>query len=655
MPVATQSDLRRRRGITPRAVALGLLLAPLNSFWIHQMVEVQFVASPTVVSLYFNVLFALCLLTLWNALVRRVVPRLVLSTQELLVVYLILVTTSSCSGYDFIHWILPGAAGVHYRATPDNRWQELFFAFLPTRLTMADPTSLRGLYEGGTSFYGTPDAWRPWVGPGLWWSTLMLLTLTATLGLSVLLRRRWVEVEKLPFPIIQLPWELARGDSPIFRDRALWWALGGCLGLNLLNGMHVLRPSMPYLPVQFPGQQAGSEAFWLLRSSLGPPWGGAGDIAVSFFPIAIGFGLLLPTELLASCWFFYVFFKGQLIVTQWLGMRGATGFPFQTEQSQGGFLGIFLFSLWAGRGYLRDALRRVVRPDPERERAEPVSYRAAAMWFGGSVLGLVVLTHVLGMGLWQACVHWAGYFLVAFIVGRVRAEMGLFTHELYQMGPTTVMGNLLGQRLVGSRSLTVASVLYALSRGFRSLLFPHQAEALKLAERSGLDTRRLFRLLLGTAAFGVALAWLVYLPIVYHYGAATAGMGQYSDWYTTEAYGNLSSWLGDPRGLATSRVATIGLGALFFLGLMSLKLNLAWWPVHPLGFALSTTYAMEFVWFCLFLAWLVKWLVSRYAGHEGVRKLVAVAFGLILGDSLGGSFWSIYGALAHKKVYAFFG
>ncbi len=40
------------------------------------MVEVQFVGNPTVVSLYFNVLFILCGLLLWNAVAGRVAPRL---------------------------------------------------------------------------------------------------------------------------------------------------------------------------------------------------------------------------------------------------------------------------------------------------------------------------------------------------------------------------------------------------------------------------------------------------------------------------------------------------------------------------------------------------------------------------------------------------
>lgn len=640
-----------RRAVTLRAVAVAAILAPLNSYWIHQMVEVQFVGNPTVVSLYFNVLFILCGLLLWNAVAGRVAPRLAFASGELLTIYLILSVTSSCSGYDFIHWMVPNTAGVHYRATPENRWHDIFFEYLPQSLTMGDPASLKMLYEGGTSFYATPAAWQPWIHPLSWWIPIMALVLIAPSGLAVLLRRRWIEVEKLTFPIIQLPFELTRERGPFLRDRTLWIAFGVVAAINLLNGLHVLNPAVPPLPLHHPSLPLGSPRSWVITGATDPPWNAAAPVGLSYYPAGVGFGLLLPTELIASCWVFYLFFRCQLVAAQWLGLRSIPDFPFQDEQSYGGYIGIILFALWASRGYVRDAVRRLMRPDEDLDAREPIPYRAAAVLLAGGLLALVLITIYQGMGPWQAVVHWLGYYLVVLIVGRMRAEMGLFTHELYGMGPTIRMGRLLGRDVVGARSLTVATTFHGLSRGFRSIVFPHQIEGLKLAERARLEARPLFLTMLIAAVLGVILAWAMYLPVVYHYGAGTARMGQYSDWYTTEAYGELASWLENPRGVAWNRLTTIGLSAGLYVAGMFLKTNVGWWPIHPLGFALSTTYAMQFYWFPLFVAWALKWLVTRYAGHRGSRQLVALAFGLILGDCLSAGAWTLYGALTHRAVY----
>ena len=40
---------------------------------------------------------------------------------------------------------------------------------------------------------------------------------------------------------------------------------------------------------------------------------------------------------------------------------------------------------------------------------------------------------------------------------------------------------------------------------------------------------------------------------------------------------------------------------------------LTWWPLHPIGFAISGTWLVRWIAFSVFLAWLIKVLVLRYA------------------------------------------
>lgn len=646
------------RGVTRRALALTAVLAPANTWWLYQMQEVWSVGNPTILSLYFNVVFVLCLLVLLNKLLRVLRPAWALTQPELLVVYVLLSITTSCGAYDFLHWFLPNIAGVAYRAVPENRWREVFFDYLPRAMTMQDETSLRGLYEGGTSFYTTPEAWRPWVEPASWWVVMTSLLWVAPLGLAVLFRRRWIEVEKLSYPIVQLPFEVTRDRSPYFRDRTLWLAFGIAFTINLMNGLKVIKPMFPAIPVKVAWDPGGGTGFNISQSLTEAPWNAATNVSLAFYPIIIGFGLLLPTELALSCWVFFFLFKGQLVLVRWLGLQGKPEFPFLKEQSLGGYLGILVFSLWVGRAYYADMARRVLKRDPERDSREPISYRAATMLFLLCLGGVVAIAVNMGMGLWQAAFLWVMYYVLTLVCGRIRAEMGLPVHEIERLGPTVLLGNVFGRRIAGEQSLTVASLYFGISRGFRSIAFPHQAEGFKLMERSGGSTRRLFYAMAVVTVLGMAVSWLIYLPVVYQYGAGTAKMKQYSNWHTYETYNQLMSWLEEPRplalgGFAMHRVTPALLGLAFYLVMMTLKTRVSWWPLHPVGFALSTTWYMHHMWCPFFVAWVTKWLMARYAGHSGTRTLVPIAFGLILGDTISGCLWTIYGAFTQREVYAF--
>lgn len=638
------------RGVTLRAIALAALLAPLNIYWNFHLQSVTAVGNPTILSLYYNVVFSLAVLAVLNVALRKVAPRAALSQAELLVVYVLVSIGVSTAGCDYFHWIFPNIAGLHYRATPENRWEEIFFQWVPHYLTVQDERSLKWLYEGGVSFYQRPEAWRPWITPTLWWTGLLSLMLLAPLGLGMFFRRRWIEVEKLTFPIVQLPFEMTRQKPRAFADRAMWIAFGIVCGINLLNGLNALKPIFPAIPIKVGWDPGGGEGFYISPSITDAPWSSATYISLGFYPIIIGLGLLIPSELAFSCFFFFWFFKLQQVGTTWLGLNTVPEFPYLKEQSLGGYLGIIVFALWIGRRYYKGLLRQVVRL--RRSPDEPVSLTGAAGLFVVCFGGLVILALIHGMGLWPAVFHWSMYLILTLVVGRIRAEMGMPTHEIERLGPTVLLGNNFGVKLVGERSLTVASVYFSLSRGMRSIPFPHQMEGFKLMDRAGGDQRRLFFAMGGAAVVGSIMAWLIYLQVVYQYGAE-AKMTQFSNWHTNETYAQLVNWLEDPKGLSVGRIVPTLLGLVFYVAMMTLNTRLPWWPIHPVGFALSSTWYMHHMWCPLAIAWVVKTLVTRYGGQAGVKRLVPIAYGLILGDTISGCLWTLYGMFTHQEVYGF--
>jgi hypothetical protein len=74
-----------------------------------------------------------------------------------------------------------------------------------------------------------------------------------------------------------------------------------------------------------------------------------------------------------------------------------------------------------------------------------------------------------------------------------------------------------------------------------------------------------------------------------------------------------------------------------------LRLTFIWWPVHPLGLVMGTSYATRNLWFSLFLGWLYRTMTVRYAGLRGYVRFRPLFMGIIMGDVLGALLWDIVG------------
>src|SRR5437016_1296542 len=66
-------------GVTARAVLIGLVLIPANTWWLAQIEYVRYSDNATTSSLFFNAIAILLLLLLLNAALHRAAPRLILS------------------------------------------------------------------------------------------------------------------------------------------------------------------------------------------------------------------------------------------------------------------------------------------------------------------------------------------------------------------------------------------------------------------------------------------------------------------------------------------------------------------------------------------------------------------------------------------------
>ena len=87
--------------------------------------------------------------------------------------------------------------------------------------------------------------------------------------------------------------------------------------------------------------------------------------------------------------------------------------------------------------------------------------------------------------------------------------------------------------------------------------------------------------------------------------------------------------------------SNMGIGA-FVMGLLTvMRHKFLWWPLHPLGLTVAGSRVMDWTWFSIFLAWLVKVIALRYGGPKVYRSLRPFFLGLVLGQFVSVGIWTI--------------
>ncbi len=206
------------------------------------------------------------------------------------------------------------------------------------------------------------------------------------------------------------------------------------------------------IPIKLPDQNAN----FVTR-----PWSSMGWLPVRFYPFGIGLGMLLPVDLLFSCWFFFVVWKAQLILTAQFGWETVRGMPFIQEQSFGAYMGISVFAVAVSRHHFINLARHFLDMKSDiDDTGEPIRYKWA-MWFiiMGSLF-LVWFSRRAGMSGWVIIPFFLIYFAMSVAITRMRAELGPPAHDLHAAGPDAIITNIVGPRELGTRNLSVMSMYF---------------------------------------------------------------------------------------------------------------------------------------------------------------------------------------------------
>lgn len=638
------TDSRASQAIAKRAVLIGTILIIGNSYWIAYVEMIWHTAHLTTVAMSVNVMFGILAMTLLNIGIRRVSPRIALAPRDLLVVYSMLAVGSAFSGHDCIPRLM-GLIPYAFRfATPENDWEALLFHHLPEWLVVKHPKTVTDFYEGKVNFF-TEGYVQHWIIPILSWSAVIFLLMLIFLCLTALLRKQWIENEKLAYPIIQIPLEITTNRN-IFRNRLLWIGFGIAMGINLLNGLQYFFPVLPEIPVR----KYNLNIYFTQK-----PWNAMGSTPLRFHPYLIGFSFILPLDLAFSCTFFYLMKKVQLLFGSAAGIATLPGYPFLGEQGAGALLALLAIACWHARKHFASVLRQVVRPNRAESQTEALSYRSAVITLGVCLLLLAVFCIRGGMSLWAFAIYIGIYLTIVVGLTRMRAELGPPIHAIGYLTPQYMMISLLGTRRLRPGNLTMLSLMNWLSgasyASFRTHPMPEQLEAFKLAERTGIRNRTMFTVLVIASLVGILSSLILYPYAIYSEGVAAGSEQIHAG--GADTYNFLSSWLVNPKPTDWLATSVLGLTFAANLGIMFLRARFVWCPLHPAGYVIGVAPGTtDVIWFPLLLAMVAKWLILKHGGINAYRKAVPFFIGLVLGEALMGCFWPLLSLVLRSSVYS---
>ena len=607
---------------------------------------IRYQGHPTTISLFYSSIFSLICLIVINSLLRKFVPKWVFTQSELITIYVMLNIGGALVGHDSIQILvsmMPYAAAFK---TPENKWGQLFADRLPDWLVVKDSVAIKNFYHGGQSFL-SPENLHAWMVPVLWWSAFIIILGGMFLCMNVLLRKQWTEREKLSYPLVQLPLDMTVEGAPLFKDKLLWYGLGIAAAVDIINGLNVLYPSIPAIPIKPPD---------ISFALAGRPLNSIGSLPIRFYPFGISLGMLLPVDLLFSCWFFFWIWKAEYIFTSIFGLDSVPNMPFVNEQSFGAYMGICVFAIMVSRKHFIDLIKHFIgRKADMDDEDEPIRYKSA-MWF--ILLGGVFLTmfsRAAGLSPWLIPPFFLIFFAMSIAVTRMRAELGPPAHDLHNGGPDRIITSLMGPRSLDTSSQSVFSMFFWFNRAYRSHPMPFQLEGFKMAERTHTSYRGMFWAIGIATVFGTLVAFAVILYKLYDRGAASASLGPPNVplIFGSEPWNRMESWVKSPASPDTSTAIAIAVGFAMTIVLNSLRMKMAWFPFHPVGYAVSGSWSMNQLWLSMLIAWIVKLVMLRYGGLKLYRRALPFFLGVILGECIIGSFWTIWGIIFNLPSYAF--
>ena len=568
-----------------------------------------------------------------------------LKPGELIVVFIMMTMATAIPTRGVVGALLPMITGTFYFATPENNWAELIHPFLPDWMVLSDPEAVKGFYEG-TSSEIPWGLWAPLLLRWLLFFAAFHLTLLCALAI---LRRQWVEHERLVFPLAQVPLAMIQdgrnADSivkPFFKNPVMWTGFMLTFCLNSTNALNHYFETVPALMTQFDTVLFRGHVPLSLRINF----------------LMFGFAYFIGSNISFSLWFFYLLHLIQVGVFNIVGIANPEILGHWTEsgpvgaiiahQMMGALTVLVLFGLWIGRSHIKAVLWKAWdRNAPVDDSREIMSYRFAVLGFLAGTGTMWVFLWKTGIPAWIVPLFIFSALIIWIGLARAVAESGIPTITP-AIVPAGFVISSVGVPALGIKGMIATGMTLTWGGDLLAFITAPMANAMRLGSEatrhrrvvfSAMATALLISLVL-SACFLVYLAYrdgALHLHSQYFTGFARAPSQLASMKLLTPTDPNLLGWL------------WTGAGALVMAALMIARQFLVWWPFHPIGFAVSGSWALDATWLSIFFAWLIKVVVLQFGGPTVYEKTKPFFMGIIMGQFVVGGFWLIVDAFTGMR------
>lgn len=496
---------------------------------------------------------------------------------------------------------------------------------------------------------------KEWGNPTLFWLGFIVLLLGGTFSVAVIMRKQWIENERYPLPVAQIPIRLLgleAGDEAnlgtgalpsIWTNRLLWVGFGAALFWCIMKIWAAYNSSVPNLGINVPLSPYFSDPGW------GEMWGNVNFKVCSVF---LALGLFMELNVLLTLVLGFFLFRAQYWFGYSYGLTSTAGYPFNHEQMNGSYIVYALLVIFFTRKYLWHVIKRAVKGGRrEGEEEEAMSYRSCLVGLVLCYAGVAAWAHWAGIGLSGMLVFYTVMLLVSFVAAKLRAECGVPFSTYFPWGLMAIAPMLGGAPLFvpgGFLFMAMATEMFVI-RSF--LLLPGiQFEMIELGRKARVVPRHMVYVIV----LGVLGAWMVggwySLSNSYTSGSEVGGMGRSGSANKTHWFRTYGSYIKDadlkaaPQdaveeaaparrggGIRPQTWATL-YGAGTVAAVTVLRQFFAGFWFHPIGFIVGGTWMIQEAWGSLLLAWLIRISVLKLGGAATVRnKLLPFATGIFLG------------------------
>lgn len=563
--------------------------------------------------------------------------RLGLSRGQLLVVYTMMIVACAIPTMGLGGYLPTIMTAAQYYATPENEWTEMILPYVPDWMVPADLTAIQWFYEGAPRGVGVP--WGVWVAPLAYWGILILALYLVMISTMVILRRQWMEGERLIYPIAQVPLAVSEDAGgggkipPFFRNPIMWIGFSLPVVVSTLQGLHAYYNFIPTISLTSSMPIFRNTVILNFRTS---------------FPM-IGFSYLLNLEVAFSLWFFNMVAKvlrGALSIlgigsTEQLGVYGVQGEPILAYQGQGAMIVLVLLGLYVGRRHLMDVFRKAFKGAPEVDDSnEIMSYRAAVFSFLGGLAVMIGWVTLSGLQVWAAVLTVLVAWLIFVGLTRVVVEAGVATAVGPMIASSFVTG-IVGSSVLGPTGMVGMAYTYVWAGDIRTFVMASTAHGLKLTENMGTRyLRPLFWYIVAAILVTLGASMWMMLTLSYEYGGINL-----ASWFfgggCLAPFEYIATKLNNPTSASWNGILHTIVGGGIMGALMLARQHFLWWPLHPIGYPISAVWLMDQLWLSIFIAWLIKLVVMKYGGPSLFRRTRPLFLGMIMGQFVIAGIWLV--------------